>query len=133
MKKAGSVDAYLKMHPPAVRKRLAALRALIRKAAPGAEEKISYGIPAYMQDGRLLYFAAHIGHIGVYPLTAALKRELGDALKPYLSTTAKSTIRLPHERPLPLALLTKGVKVRVKENAEGRARPSAKAKVRARS
>jgi uncharacterized protein YdhG (YjbR/CyaY superfamily) len=130
MKKAGSVDAYLKMHPPAVRKRLAAVRALIRKAAPGAEEKISYGIPAYALEGRLLYFATHAGHIGVYPVTAALRKELGDALKPYVSKTAKSTIRLPHDEPLPLALLTKVVKVRVKENVEGRARPSAKARAR---
>jgi uncharacterized protein YdhG (YjbR/CyaY superfamily) len=111
------------------------VRAVIRKAAPAAEEKISYGIPYYAHHGRLLYFAAHTGHIGVYPVTAALKRELGEALKPYLSKTAKSTIRLPYDAPLPLALLAKVVKVRVKENTEGRARPSAKAKakVRARS
>ena len=132
MKKAESVDAYLAMYPPAVRKRLTTLRALIRKAAPKAEEKISYGIPAYMWNGRLLYFAAHAEHIGIYPVTAALRKELGDALTPYLSKTAKSTIRLPHDQPLPLALLTKVVKVRVKENAEG-ARASARAKVRARS
>ena len=118
MKKAGGVDAYLELHPPAVRKRLATLRALIRKAAPQAEEKISYGIPAYMWNGRLLYFAAHAEHIGIYPVTAALKRELGDALKPYLSKTAKSTLRLPHDRPLPLALLARVVKVRVRENRE---------------
>lgn len=111
-----TVAEYIAGHPPAVRKRLAALRALIRKAAPGAEEKISYGIPAYMLDGRLIYFAAHKEHIGIYPVTAALKRELGEALKPWLSTTAKSTLRLPNDRPLPLALLAKVVKIRVKEN-----------------
>jgi uncharacterized protein YdhG (YjbR/CyaY superfamily) len=118
MKKADSVDAYLRMHPPVVRKRLAAIRALIRKAAPDAEEKISYGIPAYALEGRLLYFAAHTEHIGVYPVTAAVRRELGDKLAPYLSAKAKSTIRLPNDRPLPLALLTKVVKVRVRENKE---------------
>lgn len=118
MKKADSVDAYLRMHPPVVRKRLAALRALIRKAAPDALEKISYGIPAYALEGRLLYFAAHTEHIGVYPVTQAVRRELGDALAPYLSAKAKSTIRLPNDRPLPLALLTKVVKVRVRENKQ---------------
>jgi uncharacterized protein YdhG (YjbR/CyaY superfamily) len=130
-----TVTEYIAVQPPPVRKRLRDVRAVIRKAAPAAEEKISYGIPSYAHHGRLLYFAAHAEHIGVYPVTAALKRELGDALKPYLSKTAKSTIRLAHDEPLPLALLTKVVKVRVKENAEGPSRPSAKAKasVRARS
>ena len=111
-----TVDEYIASFPPSVRKRLRAIRALIRKAAPGAVEKISYGIPYYALDGRLIYFAAHAEHIGVYPITAGLRRELGDALKPYVAKTAKSTIRLPHDQALPLALLTKVVKVRVKEN-----------------
>ena len=127
MKKAASVEAYIAGYSPALRKRLAEVRAIILRAAPGAEEKISYGIPAYMLEGRLVYFAAHAEHIGVYPVTAALKRELGDELAPYISKTAKSTIRLPHDRPLPKGLLAKIVRVRVKENRE---RPTAKARPR---
>ena len=127
MKRAASVADYIAGHPPALRKRLAEVRAIVRRAAPGAEEKISYGIPAYMLEGRLVYFAAHAEHIGVYPVTAALKRELGDELAPYISKTAKSTIRLPHDRPLPKGLLAKIVRVRVKENRE---RPTAKARPR---
>jgi len=116
MKKASSVAEYIAGHPPVLRKRLAEVRAIVRRAAPDAEEKISYGIPAYLLAGRLLYFAAHTEHIGVYPVTAALRRELGEELAPWLSATAKSTIRLPHDRPLPKALLGKVVRARVKEN-----------------
>ena len=122
MKKAASVAAYIAGHPPALRKRLAEVRAIVRRAAPDAEEKISYGIPAYALAGRLLYFAAHTEHIGVYPVTAALKRELGDELAPYVSKTAKSTIRLPHDRPLPKGLLARVVRMRVRENQEAKAR-----------
>jgi len=118
MKKAASVAEYIAGHPPAMRKRLAELRAIIRRGAPDAEEKISYGIPAYLLEGRLLYFAAHTEHIGVYPVTAALRRELGEELAPYVSRTAKSTIRLPHDRPLPKGLLAKVVRARVQENRE---------------
>ena len=120
--KAASVDEYLRMHPPALRKRLAEVRAIVRRAAPDAEEKISYGIPAYMLEGRLIYFAAHAQHIGVYPVTAALRRELGKELEPYVSKTAKSTIRLPNDRPLPLALLAKVVRIRVNENRTARSK-----------
>ena len=122
MKKAASVAEYIAEHPPALRKRLAEVRAIVRRAAPDAEEKISYGIPAYALAGRLLYFAAHTEHIGVYPVTAALKRELGDELAPYVSKTAKSTIRLPHDRPLPKGLLARVVRARVRENKEAKAR-----------
>ena len=118
MKKAASVAEYIAGHAPALRKRLAEVRAIIRRGAPDAEEKISYGIPAYLLEGRLLYFAAHTEHIGVYPVTAALRRELGEELAPFVSKTAKSTIRLPHDRPLPKGLLARVVKARVRENRE---------------
>lgn len=127
------VAEYIAGFPPKVRARLRAVRAVIRKGAPGALEKISYGIPYYALDGRLIYFAAHAEHIGVYPVTAALRRELGDALKPWVSKTAKSTIRLPHDEKLPLALLMKVVKLRVKENSEKRSGSSKRSRVRARS
>jgi uncharacterized protein YdhG (YjbR/CyaY superfamily) len=110
-----SVAEYIAGHPPALRKRLAEVRAIIRRGAPDAEEKISYGIPAYLLEGRLLYFAAHAEHIGVYPVTPALRRELGVELAPWVSKTAKSTIRLPHDRALPRGLLARVVRARVKE------------------
>ena len=114
------VSAYIASFPPAVRARLRAVRAIIRKGAPKAEEKISYGIPAYAFHGRLLYFAAHAEHLGVYPVTAALRRDLGEALAPWVSAKAKSTIRLPYDKPLPKALLAKVVKARVQENLKRR-------------
>jgi uncharacterized protein YdhG (YjbR/CyaY superfamily) len=116
MRKAATVAEYIAGHPPAVRKRLAEIRAIVRRVAPAAEEKISYGIPAYLLAGRLLYFAAHTGHIGVYPVTAALRRELGEELAPHIAKAAKSTLRFPHDRPVPKGLLARVVRVRVKEN-----------------
>jgi uncharacterized protein YdhG (YjbR/CyaY superfamily) len=115
VKKATTVAAYLAAHPPEVRKRLALVRGLVRRAAPGALEKISYGIPAYLLEGRLVYFAAHTAHIGIYPITSYVRKEMGDALTPWSTKTAKSTVRLPHDRPIPRALVTKIVKLRVRD------------------
>ena len=91
------------------------LRATIRKAAPGAEEKISYRMPAFNLNGILVYFAAQTRHIGFYPTSSgvtAFKEELGD----YKSS--KGAIQFPIDRPLPLELITRIVKFRVRENTE---------------
>jgi uncharacterized protein YdhG (YjbR/CyaY superfamily) len=89
------------------------MRATIHKAAPEAAEKISYGIPTFYLNGNLVHFAAFANHIGFYPTssgTAAFKKELG-ALK-----SSKGAVQFPKDKPLPLALVTKIVKFRVKEN-----------------
>jgi uncharacterized protein YdhG (YjbR/CyaY superfamily) len=113
MKSFNSVDDYIKAQNENVRATLEAIRSTIQKSAPKSEEIISYGMPAYKQDGVLVYFAACKTHIGFYPTglgIAAFK----DDLTGY--KTSKGAIQFPlNERP-PLALIAKIVKYRVKQN-----------------
>jgi uncharacterized protein YdhG (YjbR/CyaY superfamily) len=96
----------------------------VRRAAPEAEESISYRNPAYKLKGALVYFAAFQNYIGMYPITAGLKEALADDLVPYLAPKAKSTAHFRHDRPLPLNLIARMVKIR---RAENMARAGAKA------
>src|SRR5947207_2200486 len=104
---ADTVDRYIANEPPAVGKRLQAVRTAVRRAAPDAEESISYRIPAYKLHGALIYFAAFKDHIGMYPITAALKKELGGDLAPYLAPKAKSSAHFNHDKRLPLSLIAR--------------------------
>ncbi|MBI4976404.1 MAG: DUF1801 domain-containing protein [Spirochaetes bacterium] len=110
-----TIDAYCAQFPPEVRKILQNLRSVIRKAAPDAVEKISYQMPAFTLNGVLVYFAAYKNHIGFYPTGNGIR-----AFQKELSSfeTSKGTIRFPIDKPLPIALIKKIVKYRVKENAE---------------
>jgi uncharacterized protein YdhG (YjbR/CyaY superfamily) len=117
--KAETIDEYVSWFPEDVRKRLERIRATVRKAAPKAEETISYGIPAFKLNGALIYFAAFREHISLYPVTSALKKKLGKELAPHTNPERKGTMRFPLDKPLPLALIRKIVKVRAQENLEG--------------
>ena len=91
------------------------LRATIGKAAPEAEETINYQIPTFTLNGNLVHFAAYKNHIGFYPTPsgiAAFKKELS------AYEGAKGSVQFPIDKPLPLRLITKIVKFRVKENLE---------------
>lgn len=114
MKKAPKdVDAYISAAPKDVRGKLDEVRAAIREAAPTAVESISYGMPYYSYKGRLIYFGFWKGHIGLYlppPIIEEFKKELADY------ETATGTIRLPLDRKLPLPLIKKLVKARMKWN-----------------
>jgi len=112
------VDAYIAGFPAEVQRRLAVVRAAVRRAAPRATESISYRIPAYKQDGMLLYFAAHTAHIGLYPITAGVRKAMAAELAPYVAANARSTVRFPHDRPIPRALIGRFVRLRVRENRE---------------
>jgi uncharacterized protein YdhG (YjbR/CyaY superfamily) len=111
--KANTVDEYLALFPPSTQERLTQLRAAIRKAAPRALESISYGMPAYKQGGVLVYFAGYARHIGFYPLPSAIRAFQKDIAR-YKS--AKGSVQFPLDEPLPLTLVAKMVKFRVKEN-----------------
>ena len=94
---------------------LEVLRAAIRKSAPKAEETIKYAIPTFTLNGNLVSFAAWKNHIAFYPAPVGVegfKKELA----PYAG--AKSTAKFPLDKPLPLALISKMVKHRVKQLAE---------------
>ena len=122
MKKAPKdVDAYIAGAPKEVRGKLEELRATIRKAAPDAEERISYGMPYYGYRGRLAYFGLFKKHIGLYVPTPVIEQHKKE-LKGYV--TAKATVRFPIDKPLPVALIKKLVKARLKRNEKGREKTS---------
>lgn len=109
----GSIDEYIKSCPREVQKSLKELRAVIKAAAPGAEEKISYQMPAFWLNGSLVYFAAFKNHIGFYPTSSGI-RAFKKELSIYPGT--KGSVQFPLGEPLPFALISKIAKFRVKEN-----------------
>jgi uncharacterized protein YdhG (YjbR/CyaY superfamily) len=112
------IDAYIAASPKDVREKLKAMRATIRKAAPQAEEAIKYGMPTFVLHGNLVHFAAFKNHIGFYPAPAGI-----EAFKKELSRYdgSKGTIRFPLDQALPLGLVAKIVKYRVKMAMEKKA------------
>ena len=111
--KPKNIDGYIASHPANVREMLEKLRTTIKKAAPKAEETINYAIPTFILEGNLVHFAAFKNHIGFYPAPSGI-----EAFKKELSVYegAKGSIKFPIDKPLPVALIGKIVKFRVKEN-----------------
>ena len=107
-----NIDDYIAAFSPRVRAILKKVRATVGKAAPGAEERISYGIPAFALHGNLVYFAAFKNHIGFYP--PVRDRRLRKAVAIYAGE--KGNLRFPLDQPIPYALIGRIVKVRVREN-----------------
>jgi len=112
---AKNIDEYIAGFPNGVQVMLQKLRTTIRKAAPEAEETINYGIPTFTLKGNLVHFAAFKNHIGFYPAPSGI-----EAFKKELSVYegAKGSVQFPIEKSLPLNLVSKIVKFRVKENLE---------------
>jgi uncharacterized protein YdhG (YjbR/CyaY superfamily) len=109
-----TVDAYIGRFSGETKRRLVAIRTVIRRSAPRAEEKMSYGMPGYKLEGRpLVYFAAFANHIGLYALPSSVVM-FQKELKTY--KTSKGTVQFQHDEPLPLSLVKKIVIFRVKEN-----------------
>jgi len=112
-----SVDEYIASQPEAVANVLKRFRSIIRRALPGAEEVISYQIPAYKLHGSaVLYFAGWKKHYSLYPATGRLVEEFKDDLAPY--EVSKGTIRFPLSAPIPVKLIERIAKFRAKEAAE---------------
>lgn len=115
MTKPKNINEYIESYPEEIQLLLEQLRAAIKKAAPQAEETISYSMPAFKLNGVLVWFAAHSKHIGFYPKAsgiAAFKKELS------VYKGAKGSVQFPLDKKLPIALIKKIVKFRVKENLE---------------
>jgi uncharacterized protein YdhG (YjbR/CyaY superfamily) len=112
---ADNIDEYIATFPKDIQKILKELRATIRKAAPQAEETIKYAIPTFTLNGNLVHFAAYKNHIGFYPAPMGI-----EAFKKELARYAsgKGSIQFPLDEPMPLPLVTKIVKYRVKQNLE---------------
>lgn len=113
-KPTSSLDAYIAGFPQDVQKKLNKVRATIRKAAPGVEERISYRIMGFFLEGRMLiYAAAFKSHIGLYPAPIE-SVEFKTALAVYAS--GKATAKFTFDKPIPLGLIAKIVKFRAREN-----------------
>src|SRR5260370_10540219 len=111
-RKLTTIDEYLADANPDQRRTLNKLRAIVRAAAPEAQECISYGIPAFRLNGRpLVFFAAWTNHCSLYPGNSAILKHFRDDLKDF--EIRKGTIRFFPNSPLPIALVKKLVKARV--------------------
>jgi uncharacterized protein YdhG (YjbR/CyaY superfamily) len=121
-----SVDQYIAAQPEATRAVLERVRAVVREALPGADEVISYQIPAYRQPGgAVIYFAGWQKHYSLYPATERVVAECAEELAPY--EIAKGTIRFPLSQPVPVELIARITRLRANEVDE-----HAKAKAAAR-
>ena len=117
-RKVETINEYLAAVPADKRAALERLRKAIRAAAPNAEECISYRLPAFRLDGRMLVaFGAAANHCAFYPMSAETLKPYKEGLKGY--QTSAGTIRFQPEKPLPAMLVRKLVKARIAENAAG--------------
>lgn len=116
-----SVDDYLEALPAEDRAALARLRKVIRSAAPGAEETISYQMPTFKYHGPLVAFAAFKDHLSFFVMSTSVANAYRDQLEGY--DTSKGTIRFQPDEPLPASLVKGLVKARIEENmkSEGKA------------
>lgn len=116
MTEAPAVDAYLAALPEDARAAMTTLRGAIRAAAPAATETISYDMPAFEVEGRLLVsYGAFKRHCSLFPASQVVRDALGAELEPYF--TGQGTIRFPAARPIPVALVTRVVTARLEELA----------------
>lgn len=110
-----NIDEYIAAFPPEIQTILEEVRSTIRKAAPDAEEKISYRMPVFALHGNLVYFGAFKNHIGLFPPVCGTKK-LQEAASMYAGE--KGNLRFPLDRPVPYALIGEIVKFRAKEHRE---------------
>ena len=113
--KPKNIDEYIAAFPEDTQNLLQQIRETIKKAAPQAEETISYAMPTFKLNGNLVHFAAYKNHIGFYPVPSGI-----DAFKEELSVFkgAKGSVQFPIDQPMPLKLIADIVKYRVHENLE---------------
>jgi uncharacterized protein YdhG (YjbR/CyaY superfamily) len=125
MKKPKDTDEYIAGFPASTQKLLKQVRTTIQKAAPKAEELISYGMPAYKLNGMLVFFAGYKNHIGFYATPTGHKK-FAKQLSVYKQ--GRGSVQFPTDQPMPLKLISDIVKFRVNENLE---REKAKVKKKA--
>ena len=111
------IDDYIENFPTETQFVLQELRSIIKKAAPKSEEVISYKMPAYKQNGILVYFAGYKNHVGFYPTSSGIKNfkhEFGNY------KWSKGAIQFPINQKLPKALISKIVKHRIEINLKAK-------------
>jgi uncharacterized protein YdhG (YjbR/CyaY superfamily) len=109
-----TIDDYISNFDPEVQAILQKVRTTIKNAAPDSQEVISYQMPAFRQNGILVYFAAWKQHIGLYPPVSG-DAKLEQAVKPYAGP--KGNLQFPLDEPIPYNLIARIVKLRVKQDA----------------
>jgi uncharacterized protein YdhG (YjbR/CyaY superfamily) len=108
-----SVDAYIESQPEPAQEKLQQIRSLIKKQVPAAEETISYDIPAYKLEGRILiYFAGFLKHVSIYPAPRS-HPSFKEALEPYKG--GKGTVQFVLDKPLPVTLIKNIIRFRAAE------------------
>jgi uncharacterized protein YdhG (YjbR/CyaY superfamily) len=111
----GTIEEYFATLPEEARHVLERLRTILRAAAPEATERISYRMPAFEEEGRILvWYAAFRDHFSMFPSSEGVREALGDDLVPYLA--GKGTIRFPADEPIPQSLVRTIVEARRQEN-----------------
>ena len=117
MATATSVEEYLTGLPADRRAAVETLRRTIRAAAPDANETIAYSMPAFRtRDGQFLVsYAAYKNHYSLFPASGAVVEALGDEIAPFL--VGKGTIQFPLHNPIPTALVTQVITIRLRETA----------------
>jgi uncharacterized protein YdhG (YjbR/CyaY superfamily) len=110
-----TVDDYFAACVPKVQSILQRIRTIVRKAAPDAVEKISYGMPAFFHDGALIYYAAFKNHIGMFPPVKGDKELQKDLAR---HRGPKGNLHFPLDERMPYGLITRVVKCRVREHRE---------------
>jgi len=119
--KPKTIDEYLAALGSDKRAALEKLRRSIRSVVPKAEECISYGLPTFRFEGRILVgFGAAQNHVAFYPMSGTRVRAHKDELKNY--DTSPGTIRFHPDKPMPAALVRKLVRARIEENARRNAK-----------
>ncbi len=113
--KPQSIDAYIALQEAFMRPKLEQIRKTIGKAAPQAEEVISYSMPAYKYHGMLVYFAAFKNHLGFYAMKDAMLY-FKEKIEPY--QTGMATLQFQWDKPLPVKLVTEIVKYRAQVNID---------------
>ncbi|MBO9153988.1 iron chaperone [Chitinophaga sp. GCM10012297] len=125
--KPATVDQYIATFPKEEQEVMGKIRKTIQQAVPEAEEVISYSIPAYKQNGFLIYFSAYKAHYSLsFPPPFTVFEQFKKELSPYESS--KSTVQLPKSMPIPYDLIADIVKFRAKEAAENAAKAPKKKK-----
>ena len=110
---SANIDEYIQVFPSEIQSILQSIRTTIRKAAPEAEEIISYRMPAFRQNGILVYFAAFKKHIGLYPPVSG-DAAIEKAIAPYAGP--KGNLQFPLDQPIPYDLIERIVQLRVNQN-----------------
>lgn len=115
-----TIDDYIALFPLDVQQILRNIRAVIRSAAPDAEERIGYQMPGFYQNGGLVWFGAHKHHIGLYPTPGGLTA-FEEELAAYKGS--KGSVHFPLDQPIPYELIAKIVEHRVAENMQKKKKP----------